>query len=640
MSLRNQLWIAVAVLVSLSFLFGFLVSGHSARNYYQEQLALKNNDNANSLALSLSQLGDDPTLLELAISGQFDVGHYRRIELIGESNQTIVSRRYDGATDQVPAWFEGLMGFDVPAGIAQVQQGWTPLGTLYVESHTGYAMTALWQSTVRLFLWFFAIAVGCGMLGSFLLGRISRPLDTVVEQAEAIGSRRFLKGDEPKTREFGRLVRAMNQLSERVKVMLSDESARLEELRQSSQIDGLTGVANRKHFMNALESSVLSSQNEHSAVLMLRIRDLAGMNNRMGRSVTDQWIVDQVRGLEEIFNTNRQLLDSFLIGRLNGSEIAVLINETEFLNDIAGKVSDYLAKTCEHDTQLVFPFALAGSYCVSEEKVSDIMSRLDDLLVRSEMNHLAEFAFPDSNDAVSLFSNPDEWRRALARAIEDDQISIISYPTLDSEGNLIHQELMMQLALGGKIYSAGRVIAWARRVNLLSRLDLAVVKHASERLLAKPEPIAINLSEDSLLDSEVYIEITERLRHLPQDLVGLISFEVNERVAAEHSELFGLFSSSIHGVGARVGLQQVSSAVASLQGLEQFGLDYLKVDSVLIHTGNQSETKVLLERLCSLGRSLGMTMIAEGVETPLQLEHAFAAGLQGATGPQIQFYQD
>ena len=67
MTLTKQLWLAVVAIMTIAFGISFLVSAWSAKNYLEDQLRLKNVDNANSLALSMSQMDKDPVLIELPV---------------------------------------------------------------------------------------------------------------------------------------------------------------------------------------------------------------------------------------------------------------------------------------------------------------------------------------------------------------------------------------------------------------------------------------------------------------------------------------------------------------------------------------------------------------------------------------------
>ena len=90
MSLVKQLWLAIAMAMAVAFAGSLVVSVLSARDYLQQQLQVKNIDNATSLALSLTQMEKDPVSVELLVSAQFDVGHYRFIRLTSPTGEVLV----------------------------------------------------------------------------------------------------------------------------------------------------------------------------------------------------------------------------------------------------------------------------------------------------------------------------------------------------------------------------------------------------------------------------------------------------------------------------------------------------------------------------------------------------------------------
>src|SRR5690606_27590045 len=151
MSLIKQLWLGITMILLLALGGSFVISILSAKHYLQEQLQLKNIDNASSLALSLSQLEKDPTTLELLISPQFDSGHYQRITLTDPDGAVVVERIFTADIhNNVPHWFGSLADLQVQPGVALVQDGWQQYATLSLESHTRFALTTLWQGTINL----------------------------------------------------------------------------------------------------------------------------------------------------------------------------------------------------------------------------------------------------------------------------------------------------------------------------------------------------------------------------------------------------------------------------------------------------------------------------------------------------------
>ena len=123
MSLIRQVWLLLSVTLLLAFAGAIGVSVHGARHYLQTQLALKNNDTAQSLALTLSQQKGDPVALELAISSQFDTGYYERIRLLGPAGKVMVEKVAGTHPRKAPGWFVALLGIAPPDGVAQVSDG-------------------------------------------------------------------------------------------------------------------------------------------------------------------------------------------------------------------------------------------------------------------------------------------------------------------------------------------------------------------------------------------------------------------------------------------------------------------------------------------------------------------------------------
>jgi len=81
MSLIRQVWLLLLGVILLACATSVAVSVWTARDYLETQLTLKNHDNAQALALALTQQGGDLALLKVVVAAQFDTGHYRRIAL-------------------------------------------------------------------------------------------------------------------------------------------------------------------------------------------------------------------------------------------------------------------------------------------------------------------------------------------------------------------------------------------------------------------------------------------------------------------------------------------------------------------------------------------------------------------------------
>ncbi|MCA1773978.1 MAG: Diguanylate phosphodiesterase, EAL domain protein, partial [Halomonas sp.] len=202
MSLIKQLWLTVILILLLAFVGSLAVSVSSTRDYVEQEVQIKNADNANALALSMTQMEKDDVSIELLLSAQFDTGHYRLIELRSPEGDVMQRRETEPLDDGVPSWFVDLVRLDVSPGQAVVQDGWSQYGTLTLASQHDYAYRSLWLSTLKMAAWFAVAGALSLLLAWWIVRTIRRPLLEVVSQARSISARRFTTSQEPRTLEL------------------------------------------------------------------------------------------------------------------------------------------------------------------------------------------------------------------------------------------------------------------------------------------------------------------------------------------------------------------------------------------------------------------------------------------------------
>jgi methyl-accepting chemotaxis protein len=247
----RQLWLAIIVSMLLALAGSLFASLLSARAYFEQQLSMKNADNAAALALSLSQQTPDAVTVELVVAALFDSGHYESI-YIHDHNGKLLIRRVAAATDPgTPDWFVRRLPIDADPGQAQITSGWSQFGSVTLLSHSRFAYQALWTSTQKMIAALTLASFIGGYLGGLILRRLRRPLQAVIDQAEAITNRRFVTIAEPDVPELRQLASAMNATVIRLKAMFEEEATRLETVRHEANVDSLTGLANRESFFSS-----------------------------------------------------------------------------------------------------------------------------------------------------------------------------------------------------------------------------------------------------------------------------------------------------------------------------------------------------------------------------------------------------
>lgn len=634
MSLFRQLWLAVIVSTLIAFVGSFAVSMMTARQYLEEQLAIKNNDNAASLALSMSQMDKDPVTLELQVAALFDSGQYARIQVRDPEGLTLIEKTSPAVSDDVPAWFARLFPIASRPGSAQISTGWTQFGTVELVSHNRFAYRELWQGGWRLLMWFSLGGVLAGFLGMQILRRIKRPLDAVVGQARAISERRFIRIEEPATPELKSLARAMNVMVGRVKAMFEEEASRLEQVRREATLDPLTGLANRAYFMNRLAIALNDEDAPtRGSLIMLRLADLAGINRCAGRETADEVLRRTGAALRELAEKN----PGAEAARLNGADFSLLLPGQ---NDPQPACQQLLAALQSLVAAQLLPENAIGhlgsSVYQHNEPVPQLLARVDAALAAAELQgplaaqHVAEQSHCSA-------STQADWRSILTDALKDQRLRLIEFPVADSNGLLLHLEcpLRLQAEESGDWINAGSFMPVASRLSMTSELDLAAVKLALDRLASGLPAVAVNLAGASL----IVPDFTPRLLSLLQqrrELAGKLWLEVAESGAFQYFDAFLAFSLALRPLGCRLGIEHFGRQFSQIGRLHDIGLDYLKVDGSFIRNihgdnGNQA----FLKGLCNIAHGIGLTVIAEGVNSAEELATLPALGFDGATGPAV-----
>ena len=634
MSLFRQLWLAVIASTLIAFAGSFVASMLTARHYLEQQLAIKNNDNAASLALSMSQLEKDPVTVELQVAAVFDSGQYAAVRLIDPNGKTMIEKTSSPAIGNEPDWFVRVFPIASQPGHAQVSAGWNQFGTIELVSHSQFAYKALWDGALKLLGWF-AVGGGImGLLGMQVLRRIRRPLDAVVGQAQAISERRFISIPEPKTPELKSLASAMNAMVARLKAMFAEEAARLEQVRREATLDSLTGLANRDFFMNELAAALTDDDaSAAGTLLMLRLGDLAGINRRAGRETADEVL----RRIGATLNALAAEHPNAAAARLNGADFALLLpgvrDPALQAEKLLHVLSDLAAAGLIEGERI--GYVASGAYLHGQASGS-LLSRVDAALASAETQSGLAWCLADSNADQQATSNAD-WKKLLDGAIETQRLRLIEFPVAASSGQLLHLEcpLRLQATEDGEWLAAGAFMPMASRLSMTTELDLSVVRLALDRIAAGLPAVAVNLSGESILDASfrarLYAQIAAR-----RDLAPRLWMEVSEIGAFQHFEEFHAFCDALRPLGCRLGIEHFGRQFSEIGRLHRIGLDYLKVDGSFIRAiDSQPGNQAFLKGLCSIAHNIGLTVIAESVQTAEELAILPELGFDGATGPAV-----
>ncbi|MFP9230295.1 cyclic di-GMP receptor LapD [Pectobacterium cacticida] len=638
MSLYKQLLIAICVFVLIIFTGSFVVSLENSREQYNNQLHSHAQDAATALGLSLTPNIDDPAMVELMVSSIFDSGYYSSIRVRDISTgNVLLERTASPDIPDVPGWFVRLVKLQPGAGEAIVMRGWEQAARVDVVSHPMFAVTRLWRSSMATFLWL----LGCGVLGviigAWFLRRQLRPLDYIVEQSLAITRREFLsQPDLPATPEFRRVVQAMNLMVSQLKTLFAEEAERSERLRQDAYQDPQTGLLNRRAFDMQLSDKLADEETAPGFLMLIRVQDLAGMNQRLGGQRTDALLAAVGHILREAQTQHTDAKS--LLARIRGGEFALFCpglvdKEANALASELRRNLETLHLTGETDVSPVAQLGMVPFH--TGDSAQSLFSQGDQALTQAESHSdtAAPFA-PSPDHDESRDNDRHRWFSLLDPLLEQQRLLLFLQPVVacSAPHHILHHKVLARIQdEQGNLIAAGRFLPWVQRFGWDTRLDQAMLHEVLTYLRQHEGKLALSLSGATVQDLQQLSDLLAPLKSQPE-IANRLILELDENQLPESTQLDALVK-LLNAHGCALGIQHFGGRFSLIGNLSQWGLAYLKVDgSYIRNIDREDDKKMFIEALYRATNSIALPLIAERVETEGELTVLQEMGLQGAMG--------
>lgn len=631
MSLIRRVALLMLAVVALALLGGVATTLLAARDTLQTQLSLKNRDNAQSLALAMSQQQGDVSLMEVVMSAQFDTGHYRRIVLRGADGRSLFEREAAPRAGGAPAWFAALLPLHAQAGVAQVSDGWRPVGALEVTSQSDYATESLWQAGVRATELLALVGLFGAALAAWGLGAIRRPLDAAVEQSRALQEGRFVTVPEPRVAELRPLARSMNTMVGRLGALFDAQAQQVETLRDLAQTDALTGLRNRRQFMLDAQQLIESAGADGAGLVLLRVLDLEGLNRRLGHAATDAVLQSVARTLVEQTHGHAQPV----LGRLNGADLA-WCQAGSHLADSAAALLAALHKSLPRAEAPVAVVAGAVQL-LAGTGLPRALSLADQALAHAEEQGPFSLTTEQCLQAEPAMGEAD-WQKALGEALAQGRVGLAAYPVRNARGELIQLDCPMRVQFPGSTAPepAARWLALAARSRLTASLDDRAVSLALAQIALDQTDRCINVAAATLLSSDHVASLTAQLALAPGESRHLW-IDLPESLAVFHPAVVQDLTRRWRALGVRVGLEHAGAALSSIGRLYELGLHYVRIDGrFLSGIAHDEALRRHAEQLSVLLRGIGLQVFAEAVHERADLAVLWSIGFDGATGPAVE----
>jgi diguanylate cyclase (GGDEF)-like protein/PAS domain S-box-containing protein len=438
---------------------------------------------------------------------------------------------------------------------------------------------------------------------------------------------------------------------------ISDRKRAEEQVEHDSFHDALTGLSNRRLFLDRLQHLFARAQRNPERQYAVLFVDLDGFkvcNDTMGPAVADQVIVEIGRRLgaclrqdDTVSHVQDELpgIDSVL-SRMGGDEFTILLEEVTDASHamrVAKRVVSAVGEPLLIEGREVRTSASVGISLstIAHTRAEDVLQDADVAMRRAKaMGGSRSEVFDEAmhTHAVSRLKLEAELREAIGKR----QFRVCYQPIVELETRRItgFEVLLRWQHPEQGLISPYKFIAAAEDTGLLVSIGHWVILEACKQLQAWDNLIpaiervsmSVNVSAKQLADIRFVTEVESTLRETRLD-PSRLHLEITESVATADAKLTATVLSHLKQLRVGVILDDFGTGISSLRGLRQLALEALKVDrslvgGMLVDRG----THEVVEMIVLLARKLKLKVIAEGIESTRQLDQLRQLGCELGQG--------
>ncbi|MEF2279956.1 EAL domain-containing protein [Deinococcus sp. YIM 134068] len=427
----------------------------------------------------------------------------------------------------------------------------------------------------------------------------------------------------------------LERLNDELEARVRERTAELEEtsrrLQHDALHDALTGLPNRALFADRLEQALTRARAPHGpgfAVLFLDSDRFKTVNDSLGHPVGDALLVALARRLQA------EVRPTDTVARLGGDEFTVLLEplaDPEDARRVAERIGEALRQPLEvagHELTASVSIGIVAGHR-DYESAAAVLRDADIAMYRAKAQGRAgyqTFTVEMRERAASLMQLERDLRKAVARG----ELRVFYQPIVGVDsGRTVGFEALIRWAhptLG--LLSPAEFIGVAEETGLILDLDRWVLREACTQVLAwqrevpghPPLTLSVNFSGRHFAAPDVYTCVTRILEETGFDPQAL-KLEITESVLLRHSQGIADTLINIRRLGVQLHIDDFGTGYSSLGYLQSYPVDTLKIDRSFIDRMLEStESAELVRTIVAMAKNLGLRVVAEGIESPAQLE--------------------
>jgi diguanylate cyclase (GGDEF)-like protein len=413
-------------------------------------------------------------------------------------------------------------------------------------------------------------------------------------------------------------------------------------LRMQAFHDTITDLANRALFMDRLEHALTRRErhDEALAVMFLDLDDFKTINDSLGHVAGDELLVQVAERLKDVLRV------SDTPARFGGDEFAILLEETADPEDtirVAERIVAVFKKRFVVAGREVSMSASIGVAVTASRdiKAEDLVGQADVAMYRAKVKGKDTFEIfePGMQDVVARRL---EVRTGLERAIDRHELVVLYQPIVDlATSTPVGVEALVRWKhpQWGMVVPS-EFIGIAEETGMICELGLHVMEEACRQwqlwqveLVDQPAfTVSVNVSPRQLRDPGFVADVRKILRRgglHPSDL----TLEITESFMVDDPESARSRLRDLKTLGVRISMDDFGTGYSSLASLQDLPLDILKIDKAFVdHIAEDPRRTAFAQAIIRMGKTLGLGLIAEGVETAEQSERLQSLGCRLAQG--------
>ncbi|RLT95986.1 MAG: EAL domain-containing protein [Ketobacter sp.] len=462
-----------------------------------------------------------------------------------------------------------------------------------------------------------------GMLARELKAALQQvqPLDLELQSKDQQSWLRLIA--DPSTDELGNveLVGAIQDISQQ-----KQADAKIE---HQANYDGLTNLPNRLLFLDRLQNAMAMSRRNGKkiALLFVDLDNFKTINDNHGHREGDLVLCEAARRVQHCVRA------SDTVGRHSGDEFTVILNDLESERtaaNIAEMIVVEMSKAFKLHDVVVYSGASVGiaMFPGDAKSAEELLINADQAMYEVKKSGRNGWHFyTDEMQRQSEYRH--QLNTALITAINREEMTFHLQPIVDTRtGKTTACEALARWQRrDGKWVSPGEFVPLAEETGLINQLDYLIMDKAIAALTAinaqRAVPIALSVNvsprlfqtKDQALDRWLDL-VRSACRSLP------IVVEITERLLTAESTRTEEVLHELAGLGIGISIDDFGTGYSSLSYLTRFPVNKLKIDRSFVNCiGVNTTSETLIETILAMADKLGLNVVAEGVETQLQLDY-------------------